>query len=274
MNEKRNKMTKEEKKFIRELFWWDHLVDTCYNYQSQLSIGFTLSMWPAIRKFYKTKEERAAALTRHLMVPYNNGAPMNTLVSGVCSALEEEASKNPEFDTNIITNIKVGLMGPVAAINDSFFFGTFRLIASAIGIALCTQGNWLGILLFILINNVPRILSIYYCGRFGYKTGINLVTDLSSSGIIDRVSKAANIVGVMIVGAMTAMMVALSTTVSWTIGEETYQLQQYLDDIFPLLLPLLITLGLYKILSKRVSMVLVMVLVLGVSILGALIGIV
>ena len=274
MSENRANLTRDEKKFVRELFFWDHLFDTCYNYQLQLSIGFALSMWPAIRRFYKTKEERAKALTRHLMMPYNNGAPMNTLVSGVCSALEEEASQNPDFDTNIITNIKVGLMGPVAAINDSFFFGTFRLIDSAIGIALCTKGSWLGILLFILINNIPRVLSIYYCGVLGYKTGLGLLTDLSTSGIVDKVSKAANIVGVTIVGAMTAMMVSLNTTVSWTIGGEVYALQNYLNDIFPMLLPLLVTLGLYKILSKRVSMVVVMLLVLGFSILGALVGII
>ena len=114
MSENRANLTRDEKKFVRELFFWDHLFDTCYNYQLQLSIGFALSMWPAIRRFYKTKEARAKALTRHLMMPYTNGAPINTLVSGVCSALEEEASQNPDFDTNIITNIKVGLMGPVA----------------------------------------------------------------------------------------------------------------------------------------------------------------
>lgn len=266
-------LSREDKKLIRQLFWWDHMFDTCYNYQLQLSIGFAISMWPAIRRFYKTKEERAEALTRHLMVPYNNGAPMNTLVSGVCAALEEEASRSPEFDKSIITNVKVGLMGPVAAISDSFFFGTFRLIASAIGIALCTQGNWAGVLLFILINNIPRLLSMYYCGELGYKMGLNLLTDIKGSGIIGKISKAANIVGVTIVGAMTAMMVSLNTTIQWSIGEEVYSLQKYLDDIFPMLLPLLVTLGLYKVLSKRVSMIWVMVMVLGVSILGAVIGI-
>lgn len=267
------KMSAEDKKFVRELFWWNNLSDNCYNYQLQGGLGYALTVWPAIRKFYKTKEERAEALTRNLMTPYNDPVQMHTLVTGVCSAMEEEASKNPAFDKNIITNMKVGLMGPVSAIGDSFFWGTFRLIASAIGIALCAQGNWIGVLLFILINNVPRLLSTYWCGAFSYKMGMNMLTDIKSSGIIEKLSKVASIVGVTIIGAMTAMMVSLNLGISWQIGEQAYTLQQYIDDIFPSLLPLLATFGIYGLLKKKVNMLVVMLIILAVSVLGTVVGI-
>ena len=66
----------------------------------------------------------------------------------MCSSDLEENAKAESFDTDSINNVKVGLMGPLSGIGDSFFWGTFRVIAAGIGIGLAQQGNILGALIY------------------------------------------------------------------------------------------------------------------------------
>ena len=59
-----------------------------------------------------------------------------TILVGISAAMEEENVRNPEFDETSISAVKTSLMGPLAGIGDSFFWGTLRLIASGVGISL------------------------------------------------------------------------------------------------------------------------------------------
>ena len=56
--------------------------------------------------------------------------------------------KTDQFETETISSIKAALMGPVAGIGDSFYWGTFRVIAAGIGLSLAAQGNILGPILY------------------------------------------------------------------------------------------------------------------------------
>ena len=58
--------------------------------------------------------------------------------------MEESNARNEDFDTSSINNVKVALMGPLAGIGDSMFWGTLRVIATGIGTSLAMQGSILG----------------------------------------------------------------------------------------------------------------------------------
>ena len=174
MSSEKTALSTDDKKLVKELFVNSFFLENCYNYERQQGLGFALAMWPAIKRFWHTKEERAAALTRHMAI-FNTTPHVVGAISGVSAALEREASENPEFDTSIINNVKVGLMGPFAGIGDSFFQGTLRIIASGIGISLCQQGSPLGPILFLLIFNIPHIIIRYFMTMIGYKSGTSLV---------------------------------------------------------------------------------------------------
>ena len=59
--------------------------------------------------------------------------------------MEEENAKNPDdFDTSTITSIKTALMGPLAGIGDSMFWGTLLVIGIGGGASLAKEGNILG----------------------------------------------------------------------------------------------------------------------------------
>lgn len=266
------KLSKEDKKLIMDLYKSSFMLEGCYNYERQQGLGYAIAIWPAIKTFYHTKEEQAKALVRHMEI-FNTTPHMVTAITGVNAALEKEAASNPDFDTNSINSIKVGLMGPLAGIGDSFFWGTFRIIAAAIGISLAQQGSPFGFILFLLLFNIPHLIIKYYLTVFGYRLGAGIMENAKNSGILQMISKGATIVGLMVVGAMSASMVSLSTPLQITLGETSFAIQSYLDQIFPLLLPFGYVLGMYGLLKKNVSATWVLLITIAVGILGVLLGI-
>ncbi|MBJ4919165.1 PTS system mannose/fructose/sorbose family transporter subunit IID, partial [Salmonella enterica subsp. enterica serovar Indiana] len=57
----------------------------------------------------------------------------------------------------------------------------------------------------------------------------------------------------MVVGAMTASMFDITTPRTFTPGQTTMKVQDFIDKILPSLLPLLFTLGMYKLIRKGVN---------------------
>ncbi len=266
------KLTREDKKIINEIFWSSFHLESCYNYERQQSLGFAIGMWPAIKRYYKTTEQRAQALTRHMTI-FNTTPHIVTAITGIATVLEKEASENPDFDVTIINNVKVGLMGPLAGIGDSFFWGTVRIIAAGIGISLAQQGSILGAIMFLLIFNVPHLIVRYLGARYGYVFGTSLMNDAKDSGILEMISKGATIVGLMVIGGMSASMVTMVTPLSFTIGETSFAMQTYLDQIFPLLLPFCYTLTMFGLLKKGYKSTTILLITIAVGIIGSMIGI-
>lgn len=266
--------TKEEKKFFREMFFSSFILENSYNYERQQALGFSLGMWPAIKRIYKDdKDGQAKALTRHMQI-FNTAPFVVTAITGVVSAMEKEAKDNSNFDNTSINSVKVALMGPFAGIGDSFFWGTLRILATAIALPLSEQGSILGPILFLLAFNIPSLLIRYWGGVWGYTLGSNLLDDISESSVFNKISKAAIIVGLMVIGAMSAQMVKISSPLAFNFGEAEFLVQDFIDQVFPRLLPLLYTIFCYWLISVRKvksSYVLLITIIIGIG--GALLGI-
>ncbi len=241
---------KQDNKMIRELFWYSFLLENAYNYERQQALGYAIGMWPAIKRFHVTKEAQAEALVRHMQI-FNTTPHLASAITGVSAAMEKQASENEDFDKSTINSIKVSLMGPLAGIGDSFFWGTIRIIATALALPLSAQGSILGPIMFLIAFNVPHILVRYFGLKLGYQFGTNILTSANESGVFAKITKSATIVGLMVIGAMSAQMVKLQTVVSFTFEDSVFNLQDYVDQIFPLLLPLLYTLFMFWLLKKK-----------------------
>ena len=263
---------KHEKQLYKDIFLNSFLLEHSYNYERQQALGFSVSMWPVIKRFYDDKNDQAKALERHMEI-FNTTPHVVSFIMGTTAALEENASKNPNFDYSIINNVKVGLMGPLAGIGDSFFWGTLRIIATGIGLSMAQQGNLLAPLVFLLLFNIPHFIIRYLGGVWGYKFGVSMISDANDTGIMQKISKAANIVGLSVIGAMTASMVNLGTRLSFSLGDEVFAIQDYLDQIFPGLLALGYTLLMVRFLSKKKSSTFLLIFTLLFAILGTFTGI-
>lgn len=265
-----NKITKKD---LNRVYWRSFGMEWSWNYERQQNLAFAYALIPIIEKLYHSKEDRAAALKRHLEF-FNTTPHLSTLIMGITTSMEEKNADDSNFDTESINNVKISLMGPLAGIGDSFIWGTLRIIATAIGISLASQGNILGPILFLLIFNIPAQGLRYYFMHMGYKLGSSFLTKIQESGLMQQITYGASVLGLMVVGAMTAENVALNIPLAIGSGEEATTIGQICDNIMPGLLPLLFTLFVYYLLKKKnIKTTTLLLMCAAIGLIGAFFGI-
>jgi len=162
--------------------------------------GWAFALIPAIKKLYKTKEDRAAALKRHLEF-FNTHPYLASPVIGVTLALEEERANGAPIDDIAIQGVKIGMMGPLAGVGDPVFWFTVRPILGALAASLAMSGNIIGPIIFFLAWNIIRMSFMWYTQEFGYKAGSRIADDVSGN-LLQDVTKGASILGMFILGAL------------------------------------------------------------------------
>ncbi|MEK5522117.1 PTS system mannose/fructose/sorbose family transporter subunit IID [Heyndrickxia sp. FSL W8-0423] len=191
--------------------WWrSTFLQGSWNYERMQNGGWAFSMIPAIKKLYKSKEERAAALKRHLEF-FNTHPYVASPIIGVTLALEEERANGAPVDDTAIQGVKVGMMGPLAGIGDPVFWFTVRPILGALGASLALTGNILGPIIFFVLWNLIRMGFTWYTQEFGYKAGSKITDDLSG-GLLQDITKGASILGMFILGALVNRWVTVKFT--------------------------------------------------------------
>lgn len=261
---------------MRKVFWRSFPLQASFNYERMQNVGFCYSMVPVLKRLYADDEERAEAMARHLSF-FNVTPQVVTFITGACIAMEEENRKaeleGHGFDIDSITSLKTALMGPLSGIGDSFFWGTFRVIAAGVGCGLAQQGSILGAILFLLIFNVPALLVRYYGLKIGYRSGVGFIDSMQESGTIELLTNCAKILGLCVVGAMIASMVTFSTPLVITVGAGTVELQSIFDQILPSILPLGLTFACFGLIKKGVKTTNVMFGLIALGIIGAIFGV-
>ncbi|WP_312982650.1 PTS system mannose/fructose/sorbose family transporter subunit IID, partial [Leuconostoc falkenbergense] len=187
--------------------WRSQFLQGSWNYERMQNVGWAYAMIPAIKKLYKSKEDRASALKRHLEF-FNTHPYVASPIIGVTLALEEERANGAPIDDTAIQGVKVGMMGPLAGIGDPVFWFTVRPILGALGASLAMSGNILGPILFFVLWNVIRMAFLWYTQEFGYKAGSAITQDLSG-GLLKDITKGASILGMFILAVLVERWVSI-----------------------------------------------------------------
>lgn len=260
--------------------------------------GWAFTLIPAIKKLYKTKEDRAAALERHLEF-FNTHPYVASPIIGVTLALEEERANGVPIQDETIQGVKVGMMGPLAGIGDPVFWFTVKPILGALAGTLAMSGNIIGPIIYFIGWNLIRMAFMWYTQELGYKAGSKITDDLSG-GVLQDITKGASILGMFILGALVNRWVSVKfipTISSVKLDKGAYiewdklpagiegvkkaleqqasglsltdhkvtTLQNNLDDLIPGLAGLIITLICMWLLKKKVSPI---AIILGLFVMG------
>lgn len=208
MTEK-NQLSKSD----RQKVWWrSTFLQGSWNYERMQNLGWAYALIPAIKKLYTSKEDRAAALERHLEF-FNTHPYVAAPIIGVTLALEEEKANGAEIDNTAIQGVKIGMMGPLAGIGDPVFWFTVRPILGALGASLAMAGNVMGPILFFVLWNLIRMAFLWYTQELGYKAGSEITKDMSG-GILQDITKGASILGMFIIAVLVERWVNIAFTVS------------------------------------------------------------
>jgi PTS system mannose-specific IID component len=251
---------------LRLIFWRSLLLEANFNFETWQNTGFAFALLPVLTKFYPAKDSMSAALRRHLQM-FNTSPYGSTLILGLTAAMEEQNSRDADFDAESIQSVKLGLMGPLAGVFDSFFWGTLKVIAAGVGTSLALKGNVLGVVLFILLFNVPHLILRYQLTFIGYSTGTRFLVQLSRNNLLDRLKDGAAILGLMVVGAMPATLMNIHTPLRF---DENARLQGILDSIVPALLPLGLTFLTYYFIRRGVKTTILLVGLLALGFFGSI----
>lgn len=297
MAEKKVTLSKKDRMAV---CWRSTFLQGSWNYERMQNGGWAYSMIPALKKLYTTKEDRAAALKRHLEF-FNTHPYLAAPILGVTLALEEDRANGAPVDDVAINGVKVGMMGPLAGVGDPVFWFTARPIIGALGASLAISGNIVGPILFFALWNVLRIAFLWYTQEFGYRAGSKITDDLSG-GLLQKVTRGAAMMGMFVLGALIERWVSIKFTpvvsktpvqkggyidwdhipsgakgikevlTQWNMGKgmsldkiKVTTLQDNLDQLIPGLAALLLTFLCMWLLKKKVSPI---VIILGIFIVG------
>lgn len=219
------------------LNWWLG-AETNNSFERLQAPSFCIAMTPGLKKIYADDfEGYKEALSRHLEF-YNTEGTIGAVVVGTALALEEEKAQG-NITGDVVSSIKLGLMGPIAGVGDTLIWGMTRSILLGLACSFALEGNPVGLLfppIFTLI--------IFFVGRYtthlGYNLGGDAVPKLLESGGMNTLINAASVLGLFMMGALSASYVKVQTGLEWFLeaSETTISLQANLDAILPGMLQL------------------------------------
>lgn len=261
--EYKNKLTHKD---LVKTWLWEQSDEVCYNYERMQALGLTNMMIEPIRKLYPNDKKRQAEELKKYMVFFNTEPHMiGPVIHGVALSMEEARANGAAISAEDINGVRTGLMGPAAGIGDTVQQGILFPILASIGCSMALEKNYFGPIFFTVIFLVIIYAIGYWLFMYGYKTGRKSVLDILKTGILDKVTKAFSIVGLMVVGTMAATKVAVKCPIVWHVGQSTVKVQALLNQLAPCLLPLGITMLVWYLLRKKVNATWI---IIGIFVLG------
>ncbi len=264
------KLTKND--LIRSFMIWELTSESCLSYERLMSMGFCHAMTPIINRLYDDKEERVKALRRH-MTFFNTENNWGAFIPGLVASMEEDMANGGSIDEDMIKNIKVGLMGPLAGIGDTITQGLVKTVALAVGVDMTLKGSALGPIIFCVLYGVYLMAMGIFTFTKGYTLGRSVLSKITDRKIMNKITDILSIIGLTIAGAMVANNVNITTPLQFTISDSTVVIQDLFNSILPGLLGVAAVSGVFLSLQKGVSVFKIMIVMFVIALIGSFIGI-
>jgi Phosphotransferase system, mannose/fructose/N-acetylgalactosamine-specific component IID len=266
------------RKSFNNWFFWNGCSQQA---ESMLGMAFGQSMAPVIEELYDTKEERAAGLKRHITL-FNTESQVGSVCNGIAIGMEEQLA-NGVGTPESIQEAKIALIGPTSAIGDSLWVATIIPLLLTICLSISSSlasSAWVGPMLYIIVYPIGTYFLSWKIFQLGYKAGLEGVQRFMASGQLDKIIRAVTILGLLVVGALTASFVTCSLNIDIKTATKVFDeasqayvdgsisvfnLDNLLNTVFPKILPLALTVFVYWLYTKKnwkpiVIMLLILVL--------------
>ena len=252
------------KKSFFNWFFWNGCSQQA---ETMLGMAFGQAMAPVIDELYETKEEKAAGLQRHITL-FNTESQVGSVVNGIAIGMEEQLA-NGVGSAESIQEAKVALIGPTSAIGDSLWVATIIPLLLTICLSVAQgmpSAAWVAPLAYMIIYPLGTCFISWTLFKLGYKAGLEGVQRFMVSGQLDKIMNAITVMGLIVVGALTASFVTCTLNIDiktatqvFDAASETYvdgvisvfNLDNLLNAVFPKIVPLGLTLFVYNLYAKK-----------------------
>lgn len=254
-----------DKKTLNKMVWRSLFLQASFNYERMQAAGWLYGILPGLEKIHTNKEDLSKSM-KHNLDFFNTHPFLVTFVMGIILSLEQQKA-----DTSTIRAVRVAAMGPLGGIGDAIFWFTLVPITAGITANMAIGGSLLGPILFLLIFNGVQFGLRFWLMNWSYNLGSKAIDILTKNA--KEFTRAASMLGVFIVGALTSNYGATKLAIEIPNGESPIVIQNILDGVLPNMIPLALTLMLFYLLKKRNwKPVTCIGLLLVIGIVGALIG--
>ena len=265
----------EEKKMLKKMFISSFVMEHSYNYERQQGLGFSLGMWPVIKKVYKTKEEQKKAMQTYTAF-FNTEPQVGSVVVGITASLEEaKANGADDINAETINGLRAGLMGPLAGIGDSLVVGTLIPILLGIAMGLSTGGSPIGAIFYIIVWNLLITWGMRFLYFKGYELGGKAI-DFLVGERATAIRESIVMLGTIVIGAVAGTWINIRTGFTMTAegaDKPFLVLQDTLNGVFPNILSAVFVIFCWYLLTKRnMSPIYVMLLLVVIAFVGVLVG--
>lgn len=241
------------KKDLRKAWWrWQTAVEVPVSFDRMQALAFGYSLSDILRKLYKDDPKAMEdAFKRHTSM-FNTNADWGSVIHGIIISLEEQkALGNDSITPQMIQSLKIGLMGPLAGIGDSVDQGIVATIPLAIFVPMALDGAVWAAFIPGIIYMIWAYGFSWYLFQKGYSMGKESVVEILHSGKIKQVIDIASILGLFMIGCLSASFVNISTILEFNSSGTVVSLQEILDGMLPNLLPFAVVMGMYLYIIKR-----------------------
>jgi len=162
--------------FLRSL-----LLQASWNRRGMQNLGVAYALWPALERLYPDPGRRAAAAARHLAF-FNTHPYLAPAILGGALRHEVRVARGEE-PAEAVERFKAALMGPFAAVGDSFFWLSLRPFA---GMWAALLAPWIGlwaVALFLVLYNVPHLILRVRLFVAGWRGGDRVVEQVARAGL-------------------------------------------------------------------------------------------
>jgi N-acetylgalactosamine PTS system EIID component len=256
---------KLSRKTLNRIAWRSLFLQGSFNYERMQAAGWLYGIIPGLKKIHKDKKDLSTSMTHNLEF-FNTHPFLVTFVMGIILSLEQQKA-----DVNTIRAVRVAAMGPLGGIGDAIFWFTLVPIAAGISSNMALDGSILAPFIFLIMFNVVQFGIRYWLMYWSYDLGTSAIERLTRNS--KEFTRAASILGIMVVGALTSIYGGTTIALEIPNGESPIVIQEVLDGIMPKLVPLGLTLMIFTLMKKwNWTAVKSITLLLVIGLLGALIG--
>ena len=251
---------------LNKMVWRSLNLQGSFNYERMQAAGWLYGILPGLVEIHGEGTEDLKTSMAHNLEFFNTHPFLVTFVMGIVLSLEQQKA-----DVNTIRAVRVAAMGPLGGIGDAIFWFTLVPIAAGICSNMAIAGSVAGPILFLLIFNLVQFAVRFFLMHWSYSLGTKAIELLTANA--KEFTRAASLLGVFIVGALTSNYGGTTLSLVIPNGESPIVVQSILDGVLPKMIPLGLTLGLYFLMKKKGwTPVKCIVLLLAIGLVGALIG--
>ena len=256
-----------DKKTLNKMVWRSLNLQGSFNYERMQANGWLYGILPGLLAIHGEDTDDLKLSMAHNLEFFNTHPFLVTFVMGIILSLEQQKA-----DINTIRAVRVAAMGPLGGIGDAIFWFTLVPIAAGICSNMAIQGSIMGPIMFLLIFNLVQFAVRFFLMDWSYKLGTQAIELLTANA--KEFTRAASMLGVFIVGALTSNYGGTTINLVVENGESPIVVQSILDGVLPKMIPLALTLGLYFLMKKKGwTPVKCIAALLILGLVGALIGI-